>query len=122
MTLPRANEQTTQTPGFVRQQLITRPGVWIGLVHTPPGSISGWHHHGDFDTYIYTISGDGRLEFGLGGTDSCVGNRGDLFFIPKGAVHRESNPGSDESVALVVRLGRGESIFNVLEPAQGVRI
>jgi uncharacterized RmlC-like cupin family protein len=66
---------------------------------------------------IQRITPQQTTEFGLGGTDSCVGSRGDLFFIPKGGVHRESNPGSDESVALVVRLGRGESVFNVHEPA-----
>jgi uncharacterized RmlC-like cupin family protein len=36
--------------------------------------------------------------------------------IPKGVIHRESNPGDEESVAVVVRLGAGVPVVNVDRP------
>jgi hypothetical protein len=37
--------------------------------------------------------------------------------VPKGAVHRESNPSDDVAEIIVVRSGRGESNVNVDGPA-----
>ena len=103
----QGTEQTAQTTGFVRRELVARPGVWIGTLRTPPGSVSGWHHHGDYDTYIHLQVGRARMEFGLGGQQSCVAALGDIIFVPKGAIHREANPGEEDNLALLVRLGSG---------------
>jgi quercetin dioxygenase-like cupin family protein len=77
---------------------------------------SNWHHHGEYDTYVYTISGKVKLEFGEAGDESCVANAGEVAFIPKNTVHRESNPAKEEQVVFVVRVGKGAPVFNVEGP------
>ena len=42
---------------------------------------------------------------------------GDFLFVPRGAVHREANPGSEESRLVVVRAGTGALVVNVDGPA-----
>ena len=109
--------QTAQTAGILRREFVAQPGVWIGVGKTLPGVASGWHHHGDHDTYIYMLAGTGRMEFGTGGREACEAEAGDLIIVPKGVVHREANPGEVESAALVVRVGTGEVVVNVAPPA-----
>ncbi len=113
----RGSVATTQTPGMERQEVFSSPGVWVGTVRTAPGLVSGWHHHGDNDTYIYVISGKGRLDFGAGGQKSVEGGPGDILMVPKGLVHREANPGDDELVIFLVRVGGGPPVVNVGGPA-----
>lgn len=112
-----ASEQTAQTDGMARREIVAAPGVWLGVTRTAPACVSGWHHHGDYETYIYVQSGVARLDFGPGGAESQTANAGDVLYVPRGAVHREANPGADENSALIVRLGNGEPVFNVDGPA-----
>ncbi len=41
---------------------------------------------------------------------------GDFTLIPKGVVHRESNPGIEEQVVAVFRVGSGILVVNVDGP------
>ena len=45
------------TPGMARQLALHRDGMWSGTVDTDPHATSGWHHHGDFETTLYVVSG-----------------------------------------------------------------
>ncbi|HEX2358051.1 MAG TPA: hypothetical protein VHI50_16535, partial [Micromonosporaceae bacterium] len=38
---------------------------------------------------------------------------GDFLYVPKGAIHREGNPGDQESHLVVVRAGHGPAVINV---------
>ena len=105
------------TPGMVREEAIAEPGIWAGLVRTAPGATSGWHHHGEHETSIYVARGRLRMESGPGGGDVVTAGEGDFVHVPKGAVHRESNDGSDESHLVVVRAGHGAPTVNVEGPA-----
>jgi uncharacterized RmlC-like cupin family protein len=42
---------------------------------------------------------------------------GDFVFVPRGAIHRESNPSDVDATAVVVRSGRGVAVINVEGPA-----
>jgi uncharacterized RmlC-like cupin family protein len=106
------------TPGMTRQQALATGGMWSGFVRTEPGMVSGWHHHGEYDTVIYVLAGEMRMEFGPDGADSVEAGPGDFLFVPRGAVHRESNPASGPADVIVVRAGVGESTFNVDGPAR----
>jgi uncharacterized RmlC-like cupin family protein len=126
VTVIRAGEgtaETVQTAGFFRTELVAQPaeegrsGVWIGKVRTPAGSVSGWHHHGDYDTYILWQRGSARMDFGPGGRESCQVAAGDITFVPRGAIHREANTGEAENEAVLVRVGTGEPVFNTEGPA-----
>jgi uncharacterized RmlC-like cupin family protein len=107
------------TPGMVREQAIVVDGLWAGLVRTEARMVSGWHHHGDYDTSIYVVRGSMRMESGPGGSHVIEAGPGDFLFVPKGAIHREGNSGSEESHVVVVRAGRGPAVVNVDGPATG---
>ncbi|MGZ8591240.1 MAG: cupin domain-containing protein [Actinomycetota bacterium] len=83
------------TPGMERQQAFATEGMWAGHVRTEPGMVSGWHHHGEFETAVYVLSGALRFESGSGGVDVADAGPGDFALVPKGVVHRESNPSDD---------------------------
>ncbi len=104
------------TPGMDRQQAFATDRTWSGLVRTEPGMVSSWHHHGDYETVIYVLRGALKMEFGPGGQVIAEAGPGDFVYVPKGAVHRESNPSSGSAEVIVVRAGVGESTFNVDRP------
>lgn len=104
------------TSGMVREQAVDGGGVWAGLVRTAPQRPSGWHHHGDYDTYIYVVSGKIRFDFGPGGARQVEAGPGDFVHVPKGTVHREANPAEQEGVLIGVRVGEGPPVINVEGP------
>ena len=116
---PHERREGDPTAGMIREEAIATPGTWAGLVRTAAGATSGWHHHGDHETTIYVAAGELRLEYGPGGRDVVVGSEGDFCFIPPGTIHRESNPGADESRLVVVRAGTGTPTVNVEGPEEG---
>ena len=107
------------TPGMSRSLAMHDAGMWTGVVDTEPGSVSGWHHHGEHDSTIYVVSGTLRMEFGPGGRDTFDAVAGDVVQVPAGAVHREANPLHEESLLVVVRCGTGSPTVNVDGPAAG---
>jgi uncharacterized RmlC-like cupin family protein len=90
-----------------RQEAVAAEGVWVGLASTAPGVISSWHHHGEYETYAYVISGRAKLEFGADGADEAEAGPGDFLHIPKHVVHRESNPATEEQLVVLFRAGTG---------------
>ena len=108
--------KTAQTAGMQREELVSTHNAWVGMVQTEPGFTSGWHHHGDYDTYVYVISGELKLDFGEAGKESCVAKAGEVAFIPSDTVHRESNPSTEKQVLFGVRVGQGAPVFNVDSP------
>lgn len=109
--------QTGQTPGMLRRQLASVSGAWVGIATTEARVVSGWHSHDGYESFIYVLEGQIRMDFGHGGADSFVAGVGDLIHVPKGAVHREANPGSEQQVVLVMRAGVGEPVTNTECPA-----
>lgn len=108
--------KTGQTAGMLRKELVTTSDAWTGMVSTESGFVSGWHHHGNYDTFIYAITGEIKLEFGQGGREACSAKAGEVLYIPKETVHRESNPSNEKQLLFVVRVGKGEPVFNVDHP------
>lgn len=104
------------TPGMVREQAIATDAMWAGYARTAAGMVSGWHHHGAYETTIYVLTGGLRMEFGPAGGSTVEAGPGDFVYVAPGAIHRESNPAEVESQLVVVRSGTGESVFNVDGP------
>ena len=104
------------SPGMSRQLAFEAPGLWAGVVHTAPGAASGWHHHGEHETSLYVVAGAMRLEFGADGAQAVVAGAGDFLHVPAHTVHRELNPGSEESTAVIARSGHGAPTVNVEGP------
>jgi uncharacterized RmlC-like cupin family protein len=105
------------TPGMERQAAFATDRMWSGFTRTEVGMVSGWHHHGDYETTIYVLTGALRMEFGPDGSTTVEAGPGDFLYVPKGVVHRESNPSAEQADIVVVRAGRGESTINVDGPA-----
>lgn len=102
------------TPGMDRRVAVEADGVWFGTARTEPGTLTGWHHHGDHDTYVYALAGEGRVDY-LDGEQvvQCATSPGDVLFIPKGIVHREGSGSHAGTEAVVVRVGHGQVVFPV---------
>ena len=114
----RAEDRTPgpPTPGMHREQAVATDGSWAGHVTTEAGMVSGWHHHGDYESHIYVLSGAMRMESGPGGSVVVDARPGDFVFVPPHTVHREGNPTDGDATVIVVRAGRGEAVFNVDGP------
>lgn len=116
--LIRRGERTEGAPtaGMIREEAISTPGMWAGFVRTDAGMVSGWHHHGEYESMIYVMSGILRMEFGAGGTEVLDAGTGDFLYVAPWAIHREGNPTDEESHIIVARAGSGEPVFNVDGP------
>lgn len=113
---PEERIEGPPTAGMVRAEAVATDGMWAGQVRTEPRMESAWHHHGEYESAIYVVSGALRMEFGPGGKESFVAGPGDFVYVAAGAVHREGNPSDEQGEILVVRAGRGESVLNVDGP------
>lgn len=105
-----------QTPGIHREQAIATDQVWIGVVETEPSVFSDWHHHGEYDTFVYLTSGRARVEFGPAGHEHAEVSADEFLHIPKHTVHREGNPDATPARGVIVRIGSGQSLYNVDGP------
>lgn len=111
----RVSPSGQQTSGMQREQAFAGGDRWIGFVSSEPGEWSGWHHHGETDTYFYVLQGGIEFEYGA---DRAVTNvdAGDFCHVPAGLVHRErSKPGARADLVLV-RMGAGPTVVNVPGP------
>jgi uncharacterized RmlC-like cupin family protein len=113
---PGARTPGPPTPGMRREAAFATDRMWAGLARTEAGMLSGWHHHGDFESVIYVLSGALKMEFGPGGSSVVEAAPGDFIHVPRGAVHREGNPSAEPADIVVVRAGEGESTVNVDGP------
>lgn len=102
------------TPGMVRLVAYAGDDRWMGEVTSEVGVISGWHHHGEHQTYFYVVSGATLIE--LGGGRQFEVHAGEFAHIPAGTVHRESTLGDTQLVAIVIRMGTGPQAFDAADP------
>ena len=103
------------TSGMHRSLAFELPLLWAGQVVTEPGAISGWHHHDRNESSLYVVRGVLRLEFeGYDGHLDAL--PGDFVHVPAWTVHRESNPSSEPSFAVIARVGGGIPTVNVDAP------
>jgi uncharacterized RmlC-like cupin family protein len=103
---------------MTREEAVSTDRMWVGFVRTDAGETTAWHHHGDYESSIYVVRGQFRVESGAGGREVVDGGPGDFFYVPPGAIHREHNPGGEESHVIVVRAGSGPAVINVDGPAE----
>jgi len=98
------------------EEAFADPGAWVGFIELPPGAASGWHHHGDWDSYACVLRGRLRWEFGVDGTDAIEVRPGDTGRMPAGTIHRDVSAG-DESLEMVLfRAGSGPLTIDVAGP------
>jgi mannose-6-phosphate isomerase-like protein (cupin superfamily) len=103
------------TEHLFREELFSDGNVWVGVTNAAPAE-SGWHHHGDMDTYVYILEGRGVVEYGPGGKQVDDVTPGSVIRIGRGVVHRDINLGPDNLVGFLVRVGQGPNVVNVAGP------
>lgn len=108
-----------QTTGMAREVTDVSETVSVGRARAAPGTISGWHHHGDHTTCVYVVRGKTRVEWGPGGREHADLRAGDVYIIYPYAIHREGNPGPDEQVIAGFYVGRGDQVENVVGAEAG---
>jgi uncharacterized RmlC-like cupin family protein len=102
------------TAGMQRLEALAADGVWLGTVDTEPGTLTGWHHHGDYESYIYVTRGAARFDTYLDGeVVRQDAPEGSFVVVPPHAIHREGSASPDGVHAVLVRIGTGEVVFNV---------
>jgi uncharacterized RmlC-like cupin family protein len=105
-----------QREAAIAPDLTGNRDLWMGLVTTPAGVASGWHHHGDCESGIYVVSGRARFSWGPGGSQSAEVGPGDFLSVPPNVIHKEEAIG-DEPFVMVVARGCSETVVvNVQGP------
>jgi uncharacterized RmlC-like cupin family protein len=107
------------TPGMELRQRHDADGRWVGWtgwIQNEAGDVSGWHHHGPNDTYVYVIRGSVTVEFGPGGAERIEAHAGDFFLVPAETTHRETTSPDSDLDAFVVRIGREPEYVEVDRP------
>jgi uncharacterized RmlC-like cupin family protein len=80
---PSDRKPGPSTPGMDRQQAVATDSRWSGVARTEAGMVSGWHHHGEYETTIYVLTGALLMEFGPGGSSTVEADPGDFVYVPK---------------------------------------
>lgn len=112
-----ALSESPSSPGITRHLAFKGDGYLLLRARSDPGTISGWHHHADYDVYGYVASGFARFESNRGEEDAISLGPGDFFHVSPHTVHREINPSSDEANEVILFLrGTGPLVVNVEDP------
>ena len=112
-----ALSESSASPGITRHMAFRDEDSIVLRSQAEPGTISGWHHHGDHEVYGYVVSGTVRLENGSEKENTISIGPGDFLHVPPHTVHREINPSSDEENDVILFLrGVGELVVNVDKP------
>ena len=105
--------------GSVGEEAFADPGAWVGFIKLPPGATSGWHHHGEWDSYAVVLGGVLRWEYGEGGGQAIEVRAGDTGRMPAHVVHRDVSAGEEPLDMILFRAGEGELTINVPGPDGG---
>jgi uncharacterized RmlC-like cupin family protein len=105
------------TPGLAREVAFETSGATLMRARSEARATSGWHHHGDRDVLGYVVRGRARFEFGPAGTEAIEVDKGGLFHIPAGLVHRDVNPLNEPQEIILTVVGEGPAVVNVGGPA-----
>ena len=92
---------------------------WVGFIDLPPGAASGWHHHGEWDSYACVLRGVLRWEYGPGGAEAIEIGAGDVGRMPAHVVHRDVSAGEEDLSMILFRAGEGELTIDVDGPDPG---
>jgi uncharacterized RmlC-like cupin family protein len=102
--------------GSFGEEAFADPRGWVGFIDLPPGATSGWHHHGEWDSYACVLRGVLRWEHGPGGAEALEVGAGDVGRMPARVVHRDVSAGTEPLSMILFRAGHGDLTVNVDGP------
>jgi uncharacterized RmlC-like cupin family protein len=118
---PNQREEGPLTRGQPREKAFTADGLWVGYCDITARDDPGeWHHHADYDSVMYLMSGRCRIDYGTEGEKSYVMSAADFGFFGKGVIHRVQILDDDKCDYVFVRLGQGKSVVPVEGPGKRV--
>lgn len=118
---PETREPGPITRGQVREKAYVTDGLWVGYCDITARDEPGeWHHHANYDSVMYLISGRCRIEWGENGEKSYIMSGGDFGFFGKGVIHRVQIIDDGRCDYVFIRLGDGESVVAVDKPGKRV--
>ena len=94
-----------------RMRAVWLNGASISCIHPGWGALVGWP--AVMESWEQIFAGTLHMEFTGGAFDA---REGDFIHVPAGAVHRESNRGSEPNLAVFSRAGTGAVTVNVEAP------
>jgi uncharacterized RmlC-like cupin family protein len=103
--------------GSAGDEAFAHAGGWVGYISLPPGAASGWHHHGDWDSYACVQRGLLRWEYGPDGDEAVEVGPGDTGYMPARIVHRDVSAGDEPLEMILFRAGSGPLTIDVNGPA-----
>ena len=118
-TLVRADDRRPARglpAGASGEEAFADPGGWVGFLTLHPGAASGWHHHGDWQSYACVLRGVLRWEFGPGGSEAIEVGAGDTGRMPARTVHRDVSAGAETLEMILFRAGEGPLTIDVSGP------
>ena len=77
-----------------------------------PHTESAVHHHGDQDTIVYAVRGNGAIVSERGQKKQVL-RPGDFALIPAHVEHQEVNSGDEEVEWIITRSGRIPKVVNL---------
>jgi uncharacterized RmlC-like cupin family protein len=91
------SSETQQTLGSLRMSAIApmngiASSLWAGIFVVEPSGKTGIHHHGEQDTVVYVLEGEGCVRWGNFGKHSVTVGAGDFLHVPSWLPHQELNP------------------------------
>ena len=106
--------------GSTGQEAFADPDAWVGYLTLAPGAASGWHHHGEWDSYACVLGGVLRWEFGADGGDAVEVAAGDTGRMPAHVVHRDVSAGTEDLEMILFRAaGRGSPLTIDVDGPEG---
>ena len=106
------------TPGQPRETAISIDNIWAGVTTVEAKDMpSQWHHHADYDSVMFMIHGEIRVDWGADGGNSFTMGPGDFAYFKRGAIHRAQVISEDNTSRFVAfRVGQGNTVVNVDGP------
>jgi uncharacterized RmlC-like cupin family protein len=89
--------------GAISGRTVGAQRLWLGKMASPPGRLSGVHHHGAGETAVYVLRGRITLFFGEGLRQRLDLQAGDFAFVPAWAIHAEGNLSTEAAEVLLAR-------------------
>jgi len=111
------DRNTPQSAGILRlaainSDLSSSSHICGGVMIAQPHTASSVHHHGNQETIIYVLGGDGQVRWGRHGERSETVRPGDFVFIPH-LPHQELNPTAETVTWVVTRSGPQPVVVNL---------
>lgn len=107
---------TVETPELTRETPFPGEPVMTMRVRAAGGAAAGWHHHGDNRYFGYVVDGRSETEYGPGGERVAEVHGGECFTVPKGLVHRDTNPTDERHEGIIWLVGGEPWVVNVDGP------